>query len=295
MHPVPVTLGRTLEGLEFLDGPAERVQRVVAGILPGGALKDALGGTRLGHPLHPLLTDAVLGAWLGALVLDLAGGERSRDAADLLAAAGIAAAVPTAASGLSDWADTRGPARRVGAVHALGNVAALTLWTASLAARRSGARTAGVLLGLVGNGIAGGSGWLGGHLSYGLGVGVSETAHARPPADWTAAAGEGELGEGALLARAVGGVDVLIAVREGRVLALLDRCTHRGCSLAAGELADGTVVCPCHGSAFRLEDGTVERGPATEPQQPLDTRLRDGAVEVRATAPGLAPERCALP
>lgn len=50
------------------------------------------------------------------------------------------------------------------------------------------------------------------------------------------------------------------------------RCTHAGCSLG---LKDRVAVCPCHGSRFEL-DGSVARGPATEP-------LRPRAVEVRGT------------
>lgn len=48
------------------------------------------------------------------------------------------------------------------------------------------------------------------------------------------------------------------------------RCTHAGCSLG---LKDGVAVCPCHGSRFEL-DGSVARGPATEP-------LKARSVEVR--------------
>ena len=39
-------------------------------------------------------------------------------------------------------------------------------------------------------------------------------------------------------------------------------CTHKGC--AVNKVADGTIDCPCHGSKFNL-DGTVAKGPATEP------------------------------
>lgn len=40
-------------------------------------------------------------------------------------------------------------------------------------------------------------------------------------------------------------------------------CTHQGCQV--GEVADGTINCPCHGSKFSIEDGSVVNGPATEP------------------------------
>ena len=62
------------------------------------------------------------------------------DAADLLVAAGVAAAVPTAAAGLNDWSDTAGPQTRVGLVHAALNTTALSLYLASLVARARGRR-----------------------------------------------------------------------------------------------------------------------------------------------------------
>ena len=164
--------------LEILDAPAEAWAKTVRRLLGPGAVKDAISGTFLGHPLHPLLTDLPIGTWTSATLLDLIGGRGSRDAADRLVAAGIAAAIPTAITGTSDWADTT-PAddtiRRIGAVHAVSNVAALALYGASLAARRRGRRGRGVLLGLAGMGALGVGGHLGGHLSYEKGVGVQQT------------------------------------------------------------------------------------------------------------------------
>ncbi|MFF3336044.1 Rieske (2Fe-2S) protein [Streptomyces sp. NPDC002888] len=40
-------------------------------------------------------------------------------------------------------------------------------------------------------------------------------------------------------------------------------CTHQGCTV--GTVADGTIDCPCHGSRFRIQDGSVANGPATRP------------------------------
>ncbi|WP_460064056.1 Rieske (2Fe-2S) protein [Streptomyces sp. YKOK-I1] len=40
-------------------------------------------------------------------------------------------------------------------------------------------------------------------------------------------------------------------------------CTHQGCTV--GSVADGTINCPCHKSEFRIADGSVAAGPATEP------------------------------
>jgi nitrite reductase/ring-hydroxylating ferredoxin subunit len=39
------------------------------------------------------------------------------------------------------------------------------------------------------------------------------------------------------------------------------------------------VVCPWHGSTFRLSDGAVVHGPAGTNQPMLRSRIRDGRVE----------------
>lgn len=108
-----------------------------------------LGGGWLGHALHPLLTDFPLGTWMSASLLDLFGGEQSAPAAEKLLLFGLAAAVPTVASGLSDWHEADHAERRVGVVHAAVNTTAFALYGAYLIARRH-KRDVGIALGVVG-------------------------------------------------------------------------------------------------------------------------------------------------
>lgn len=49
----------------------------------------------------------------------------------------------------------------------------------------------------------------------------------------------------------------------GTFKAFSSKCTHAGC--AVGSVADGVIVCPCHQSHFSVEDGSVKKGPATQP------------------------------
>src|SRR5881397_2091872 len=126
-----------LEAAAALDGPAQAVAKQARKLFPRGAVKDAVSGTWLGHALHPMLTDVVIGSFMSATLLDLLGGDD--ESAQRLIGVGIAAYGPTALSGVNDWADTEiadERVRRVGLTHAATNAVALTLFTASLLARR---------------------------------------------------------------------------------------------------------------------------------------------------------------
>jgi nitrite reductase/ring-hydroxylating ferredoxin subunit/uncharacterized membrane protein len=271
-----------IERFGALDGISERLQPLVRRVVsPDSGLKDVLSGTWLGHPLHPPLTDVVIGAWTSALLLDVVGNENHAEASERLVGAGVVAAVPTAAAGLSDWADLRGGDRRVGSVHAIGNSTALVLQTLSWWSRRRGRRGRGIALSALGYGVASLSAWLGGHLTFAKGVGVNQTAFEDGPSEWTPVLDEAELTDGRLTPARADGVGVLLVRKGDRIHALADRCSHRGCALHDGEAKDGTVVCPCHGSTFRLDDGSVVRGPATSPQPTFEARSRQGKVEIR--------------
>jgi nitrite reductase/ring-hydroxylating ferredoxin subunit len=271
-----------LERLAVLDRPAGPLKALADRYIPvGSTTKDLLSGTWLGHALHPVLTDVVVGAWTSAFLLDLVPGRRTRVASDRLVATGIVAAVPTAAAGLSDWADVGGAARRVGVLHAAANTTALGLYTASWLARKRGRRVQGWWLSTSGFWVAFFSAYLGGHLSFAKGVGVDQTAFEQGPTDWEQVASEADLQEGELTQASANGVGLLLVRRGGTVHAISDRCSHRGCSLHTGELVGDTVVCPCHGSTYRLADGAVVHGPATGPQPAYEVRVRDGKVEVR--------------
>ncbi|MBM6620364.1 hypothetical protein JTF08_01950 [Micrococcaceae bacterium RIT802] len=124
----------------------------------------------LGHSLHPMLTDVTLGCWTGATILDVAGGPTARRSALVLVAAGLVAAVPTALAGAGDWAGMTGADRRIGAVHALGTDLAIFLFAGSLIARARGRHRLGVRLGIAGNAVAAGAGFLGGHLALNRGT-----------------------------------------------------------------------------------------------------------------------------
>jgi nitrite reductase/ring-hydroxylating ferredoxin subunit len=284
-RPVLHRLAEEVARARALDGPAEAVAGAVRTAIPKGPIKDALSGTWLGHTAHPLFTDLPIGTWTASALLDVLGGRDSRPAAQRLVAIGVLAAAPTAATGLNDWADTT-PAsdgvRRLGAVHAVANVAALALYGASWTARRHGRHRRGAALGLAGLGALTVGGHLGGHLSYSRAVGVDQTALETGPAEWTVVFDDAALPDGQLRAARVHDRTILLARVDGQVRALADRCAHRGGALHEGRIVDGCVECPLHGSRFRLDDGSVERGPSAYPQPRYEVRVRDGRIAVRA-------------
>jgi nitrite reductase/ring-hydroxylating ferredoxin subunit len=274
-----------IQRMSWLDAVADVLQpaanRVVA--TGGTPLRDALDGTWLGTPLHPVITDVPIGSWTALAVLDSVGGDSKgmRRAADGTLAFGIAGAVAAAATGMGDARYLRGPGRRLAMAHALLNSAALGLNVASLALRAAGRRRVGKAASFGALGVAGVSAHLGGHLSFGLGLRVNQAPPGAGPADFVPALGVAELQGDALREVTVDGEAVLLSRVGGRVCAIHGRCTHMGGPLAEGAREGDTVVCPWHASRFELESGDVLDGPAVFDQPRFEARERDGRIELR--------------
>ena len=163
---------RTIERSTSLDPAVERITPVLETV-GAGARGDALRGSWLGHALHPLLTDLPLGCWIGAGLLDVVGGPRSRVAAQRLVGLGLLFVPVTAASGMAELAVVdEQRTRRVGVVHAAGNSMVAMLYLLSWRSRRRDHHLRGVALGLAGGSVAWVTGYLGGHLSFARAVGV---------------------------------------------------------------------------------------------------------------------------
>lgn len=267
-----------LEAWEALDPAASAVADAMRKLVPAGIVEDTASGTPTGHPAHPPLVALPIGAWTGATLLDLCGADA--DSAQFLVGIGTVSAIPAAYAGTSDWLTTSGAERRVGLTHATANLVAVGCQGASWWARRRGHRVKGAVLSGVGMAFATVGGWLGGHLAYALGVGVDTTAFQHLPTDWTDAMAESGVTENLTRCDAAG-TPIVVFRTADRIVALADRCTHRGGPLHEGELADGCITCPWHGSVFDA-DGMVQSGPATRPQPALEVRTVDGRVQVRS-------------
>jgi nitrite reductase/ring-hydroxylating ferredoxin subunit len=274
-----------LERTSALDPVVKGLRAVMQKVIQPQPLRDALHGVWLGHPLHPMLTDVPIGAWTAAAVLDVVPGTGDAGSTALIAT-GCAAAVPTALSGWADWSDLHGPHQRVGVIHAAANVVALGLYSASLAARLNGRTGRGKVLAFSGLAAMSVGGYLGGHLAFRQAAGANHGADVPDlfPEGWQDLGPLVDLPDGAPAKRTVGGVDLLVVRRGQHVDVLSDKCSHLSGPLSDGEFTveggQGCVVCPWHGSTFRLSDGGVVHGPATSPQHRFATRVSGGRVEV---------------
>jgi Rieske Fe-S protein len=55
-------------------------------------------------------------------------------------------------------------------------------------------------------------------------------------------------------------------------------CTHKGC--AVSQVANGRIICPCHGSEYSITDGSVQTGPAPRPLPHVAIKVKDGEISV---------------
>jgi Rieske Fe-S protein len=63
---------------------------------------------------------------------------------------------------------------------------------------------------------------------------------------------------------------------KGEFKAFSAVCTHVGC--LCNQVADGTINCPCHGSKFKITDGSVVAGPAPSPLPSEPITVSDGKI-----------------
>ncbi|GAA3792071.1 hypothetical protein GCM10022226_09010 [Sphaerisporangium flaviroseum] len=284
---LPVGLTDRLEHMKAIDKVVLPVAKAIRRKLPSGSpIRDMLHGVPTGHPLHPPLATISLGCFTATAVLDLIDVDPRATRAVL--ATGIAGAIPAAAAGITDWSVLHLEQQRVGFVHALVNIAALGLYSGSLALRMSGRHQAGRALAFAGLSAAGLGGYLGGHLAYRMAAGPShaeQTTHL-VPLGWHDLCRLWDLPDGRPVSRRLGYINLFVLRHGAQVKVLTDRCSHLAGPLHQGRLQlendEACVVCPWHGSTFRLEDGAVVHGPATAPQPSFEVNVRgDGIVQVR--------------
>lgn len=280
------TLGRQ----RWLDRPSYRVEHALTfAFAVFGRHRDkvsnALHGTWLGHPLHPVLTSLPMGAAATAVILDassvLPRARGLRNASQSVIGLAVIGNVAAAASGVTDWQHTHEESRRIGFVHGIVNGIATVLYAVSWRERRHRRFARGMACSAVGYGLTLGSGYLGGAMVYELSTGVHRKSARSRVDEWTPALPVAAL-DGRPRRVDVAGVGVVLYRDDNHVLAVGEWCPHLGAPMSDGWTDRGRVVCPWHGSRFAYESGEVVRGPATSALPCYSTRVRDGIVEVRS-------------
>jgi Rieske Fe-S protein len=69
---------------------------------------------------------------------------------------------------------------------------------------------------------------------------------------------------------------VITQPKDGTIKAFSATCTHAGC--AVNEVSGGTINCPCHGSKFKVADGSVKKGPANRGLSPVGVKVSGSSI-----------------
>ena len=285
------TSGSTLHGVADaiarqagLDRPAELLTTKLRDVLGSGPVKDALSGTWLGHPLHPLLTDLPIGFWTSAFTLDVLGGKHSRRAATRSSAWGVLTASPHC----SQWRLRLGRhvrARAQGRLvsrrrehHRARFATPPRGWT-----RRRGRHWRGVALGLGGATAATVGGYLGGHLLQSAG---RRCRPHRPPATadgLDAVSPPPRRSTSSPRCVLAGEAPVIVLRHGGRLVALDARCPHRGAPMDEGEVeGDMHRVPVARESSSASPTARLVQGPSMIRSPPYECRIVGDDVEVRS-------------
>lgn len=104
---------------------------------------------------------------------------------------------------------------------------------------------------------------------------ASKSASAKAPSGPSVATADVPVGGGVILSDAN---YVVTQPTKGTYKAFSKICTHQGCKV--GSVADGVIKCPCHGSQFSIEDGSVKHPPASKPLPESKTTVSGAKVYV---------------
>jgi nitrite reductase/ring-hydroxylating ferredoxin subunit len=91
----------------------------------------------------------------------------------------------------------------------------------------------------------------------------------------------GDFPDGSMKKVQVHDEDVLVAKISGKIYAMGDECTHRGCSLSEGTIEGTTVICPCHEGRFDITTGKVIASPPKRDEPSYEVQLQGSDVLVK--------------
>ena len=270
------------------DGTAKLMDAIYRTLgRPGKLLQDFLNGSWLGHSLHPVVVDVVVGGATAAVLLQILTWFGVGDLrVALLWVLGLTwlAAVSAIVTGLTDFKDTAtGDERHVVGLHGFMNIVATALLIIAFVALLAEADgLAGWML-VAGYLVLSVGAFIGGHVvfKYGYMVNFNAFAGGKKEKEFTAVLPAADLPE-ATPTKVMLGTTGLVVVRRGDLVwALKETCSHAGGPLSQGTLDGYNLICPWHSSAFRLSDGAVRHGPATTRQVAYRARISGDQVEVQ--------------
>jgi nitrite reductase/ring-hydroxylating ferredoxin subunit/uncharacterized membrane protein len=267
---------------------------------------DLLSGRPLRQPLHALLVHFPVGLLGFSVFLDLVSyfveeGNVFVRGAFYSISLGLVAAAGAAIPGIADYRGIRQdhPAKKIGAWHMALNITAVVLFAISLLWRfnypeQPHTPALAFLFSLVAVLCLSLSGYLGGLMVYGDGIGVGRHLRAtKKPRrtrqamasdaleEWVTVADEEELAEQETIRFEARGHVVVVARLDGQVHAFQEFCTHRYGPLSEGCFRDGSIVCPWHRSAFAVATGEVIEGPAKVDLRTFEVEIEEGKIKIR--------------
>jgi nitrite reductase/ring-hydroxylating ferredoxin subunit/uncharacterized membrane protein len=256
---------------------------------PGKLLQDFLNGSWLGHSLHAVLVDVVIGGATVVLLFDilrvLFGVDGLETASTWALGLTGLTALGSIVTGLTDFKDTppNNAERDVAVFHGLVNVVATVLVAISFFVRLGGGHDLAFWLLLVGYLVVSVGGYIGGHIvfKYGYMVNFNAFSRGKRAKEFTAVAAVVDVPEDRPTKVMLGTTAVMVVRRGDVVHALKDTCSHAGGPLSQGELKGDTITCPWHFSTFRITDGAVVHGPAGSSQVSYAARVNAGQVELQ--------------
>jgi nitrite reductase/ring-hydroxylating ferredoxin subunit/uncharacterized membrane protein len=277
----------------FAERLSDQLQHIIQVIIgsqskPPRRLKSLLNGTWFGHPMHPVITDVPVTAWILTAIFDviwlITHTSWAAYGGFVTVIVGLLGALGAIVTGLTDWSDTYGAERRVGLNHALYNAIATVLYLVSFLLRLlagPGDGIAAAIIGFVGLASLIYAAYLGGDMVFVKGTGVNHTAWEAAGEDYEPVMAVENVEENKLYRVMAAGVPVVLLRQGLQFFAISATCPHAGGPLDEGPLTGDVVECPWHGSRFCMRDGRVLTGPATVNAPRYDVRVRDGQVEVK--------------
>jgi nitrite reductase/ring-hydroxylating ferredoxin subunit/uncharacterized membrane protein len=276
-----------------LRGLANGIASAMRGIYgalggPGRFFQSFLNGSWLGHSLHAVVVDVVIGAATAAILLDLLrlvfGVDGLEDATTWVVLLAGLSALSAIVTGLTDFKDTSPDSspRDVAGMHGLINIVATIGLAVSFFQRWAGAHDGGFWVLLVAYLVLGVGGYIGGHIVFKHGYMVNYNAFARGKRakEFTPLVAAADVPEETPTKVSFGATSVMVVRRGDVVFALKETCSHAGGPLSEGELKGDTITCPWHFSTFRLADGGVVHGPASSRQIRYAARINEGQIEI---------------